>query len=219
MKLLKFDEESVKSLSDVSEAGMDFSLVTGYFARLAKFVTVAVRGNGFALPIEATEEIYGLHDLLEGQPIPRDELLTSVSKIVAAAMVFKVTLPNGYVAAVGAHQLLGSITLSHPARFFRCTSSPTDGRFSAGQLKTDTYLITFNDQQFVNSGFGAVARYALPLPMPASYKHDYTVPAGTRLLVGTVAPQFGQAGGGVEAKTTYLVSGVTQNSTTPLEDC
>ena len=40
-----------------------------------------------------------------------------------------------------------------------------------------------------------------PLPIPASYEHRYTLPAGTELLVGTVAPNNGQAGGGVEVQT------------------
>ena len=218
MKVLKFNEDSVHFLSSVPEAGMDFYLVTGSSDRVARSITVAVRGNGLALPIEPTEEIYSLQNMLEGLTIPTDELLTAMAGIVTAAGVVRVTLPSGYMAAVGAHQLLGSITLSHLTRFFRYTSSPADGRFSAGQLNSDTYLTTFNDQQFVNSGFGAVGRYALPLPMPASYKHEYTLPAGTRLLVGTVAPQFGQSGGGVEAKTISIVSGVTQHSTTSLDD-
>ena len=93
-----------------------------------------------------------------------------------------------------------------------------DRRFSAGQIIQNTYLTSFNDQQFVNSGFGAVGRYAMPLPLPASYKHQYTFPAGIRLLVGTVAPQFGQAGGGVEVKTTSSVSGVVHDVTNTIND-
>lgn len=218
MELLRFDEQSVSALSKVSEAGMDFWIVNARLNFVSDPVQVAVRGNGFALPIGEMEDIYSLQHLLEGQIIPKEEKLATVTNIVAAAGALRVTLPGGYVAAYGAHQLLGSITLSHPTRFFRYTSSQADGRFSANRLSQDTYLTTLNDHQFVNSGFGAVGRYALPLPMPASHKHDYTLPAGTTLLVGTVAPQYGQAGGGVEAKTTSPVSGVQHNPTPPLPD-
>jgi hypothetical protein len=218
MKVLKFNEDSVHFLSNVPEAGMDFYLVTGNLDRFAGSITVAVRSNGLALPIEPIDEIYSLQNMIEGLTMPTDELPTAMTGIATAAGVVRVTLPSGYMVAVGAHQLLSSITLSDPARFFRYTSSPTDGRFSAGQLDSDTYLTTIKDQQFVNSGFGAVGRYALPLPMPASYEHDYTLPTGTQLLVGTVAPQFGQSGGGVEAKTISIVSGVTRHPTTPLDD-
>jgi len=56
-----------------------------------------------------------------------------------------------------------------------------------------------------------VGRYALPIPVPASFVFEYELP-GTMVLqggasqptvlqVGTVQPNFGQAGGGVEVKT------------------
>src|SRR3990170_4770099 len=49
-----------------------------------------------------------------------------------------------------------------------------------------------------DSGFGAVGRYALPIPLPASHVFQYELPQGTTIEVGTVGPNFGQSGGGVE---------------------
>ncbi len=51
---------------------------------------------------------------------------------------------------------------------------------------------------FVNSGSAVVGRFALPMPLPACYIMQYELPAGKTIKVGTVAPSFGQAGGGVE---------------------
>lgn len=218
MELLKFDEESVYSLSDLPEAGMDFHLITGRLSIFDEPVTVAVRSNGYALPIEPIEGIFSLPDLLIGKELPREDRTVTITSIDPILGMLWVTLPSGYMTSIGAHQLLGSIQLSHPTRFFRYISSPVDARFKAGQITNGTYLTSLNDQQLANSGFGAVGRYALPLPMPASYKHDYTIPANTQLLVGTVAPQFGQSGGGVEVFTTSSVPGVKHNQTTHLDD-
>ena len=114
--------------------------------------------------------------------------------------------------------MLSTITLSYPTKFFRYTSINWDHRYSLGQIAQDTYLTSYNDHQFVNSGFGAVGRYALPLPLPASHEHQYTFSAGTRLICGTVAPQYGQAGGGVEVKTTSSVTGVRHDVSKPIDD-
>ena len=65
-------------------------------------------------------------------------------------------------------------------------------------LSASTYVTTSNDAVHVNSGFSVVARYALPLPLAANHRIEYKIPKGTMIQVGTVAPNFGQAGGGVE---------------------
>jgi len=54
------------------------------------------------------------------------------------------------------------------------------------------------DSRHADSGFGAVGRYALPIPLPASHVFQYELPQGTTIEVGTVGPNFGQSGGGVE---------------------
>lgn len=213
MKLLKFNTESIESLHEMGEFGMDFWIVVASWdSNREQSVVVAVRGDGHAMPEGVVEDFYSLDNMLAGQSLPQD-----IQTIMAT---FSVTLPPGYLMARGAHKLLGSTTLAHDTRFSRYTSSPIDGSFDipSRQINQDTYLTSINDQQFVNSGFGAVGRYALPLPIPASYQHDYTLPAGTKLLVGTVAPYFGQAGGGVEVKTISRVSGVSANATTNLSD-
>ncbi len=144
-----------------------------------------------------------------------------------------VNLPSGYVPTTGAHNLLGSITLKSATQFFRYTSSQKDLRFTSsqspignipntGELSAGTYMTTQKDDAFVNTGFGAVGRFALPMPIPASYRHDYTVlpqiNSPIKLDVGTVAPAFGQSGGGIEVKTTSKVD-VIHNGTVKIDDC
>lgn len=223
MKILKLDQESLERLREIGEAGMDFYIVTGTSEDLPRDVPVAIRSNGYLLPLRETNGVYSLLSMLEGQPFParEDEREISMRGISTVSAMSAVSLPTGYLSSYGAHQLLVTVTLSHPAKFFRYTSTVVDPRFTpgagaTGSIRKDTYLTSFNDQLFVNSGFGAVGRYALPIPAPASYVHSYTLLPNTTLLVGTVAPQFGQAGGGVEVKTinseTVVLNGTHANS-------
>jgi hypothetical protein len=82
--------------------------------------------------------------------------------------------------------------------------NPATGAFLAG-----TYATTANDEPMAPTGFGAVGRYALPNIMPASFVHALTSPWGATIHSGTVAPAYGQSGGGVEV---YFPNGVS-NST------
>jgi len=72
--------------------------------------------------------------------------------------------------------------------------NPINGNFLAG-----TYATTDSDFPLVPSGLAAVGRYALPSIQPASHHYQIEAPAHTPVTFGTVAPAFGQAGGGVEA--------------------
>ncbi len=219
MKLLQLKEPSLRAVFQIAESGMDFVIVTAFVDAIRSTRTLVVRSNGCAALIEKQEDVYTLIDMYEDQPLPEQRQTIVLSNLAPVSALTTVALPPGYLPAKGAHQLLGSISLAQHTRFFRFTSTPTDHRFSSNTLLKDTYLATDNDRHFVNSGFGAVGRYALPLPMPASYVHDYTIPKGTRLLAGTVAPQFGQAGGGVEVKTTSVILGVVLNNSTKMDDC
>jgi hypothetical protein len=77
---------------------------------------------------------------------------------------------------------------------------PATGSFLAG-----TYAAPASEIPFVPTGFTAVGRFALPNNLPASHHYEIEAPAGTSVDFGTVAPSFGQAGGGVEA---YFASAV-----------
>ena len=224
MNILKLNSDSLAEVTSLNEGGLDYYFVSGSTDLSSVSGPFFIRTNGYALPFKGGEDIYDIEKLLRADPFPdsKSETLISLTDISigssATLTSASVSLPSGYIPARGAHPLLGTITLTHAIRFFRLTSKPNDPRFSNGQLQLGTYLTTQNDISFVNTGFGTVGRFALPMPLPASYRHDYTLPAKTVLSVGTVSPAFGQAGGGVEVCTTSIVQGVVSNQSQKIDD-
>jgi len=88
-------------------------------------------------------------------------------------------------------------------RFARFSAFRNDRRITTAMgLRPGTYVTSATDATFAPTGYGNVGRYALPNLLPAVYRFDITVSAGTQGLVGTVAPAFVQAGGGVEIELT-----------------
>jgi len=77
--------------------------------------------------------------------------------------------------------------------------SGPEHRISTGDLP-GTYATTVHDDRLVPSGLSAVARYALPNPAPAVHRFVVSPGPQTRIHCGTVIPQFGQSGGGVEVR-------------------
>ena len=84
--------------------------------------------------------------------------------------------------------------------FYRLTAFKDDRRVTPDRgLRPQSYTTTSNDYRMVPSGLAAVGRYALPSPFPAIHLFIIQPPEGTRVAYGTVRPDFGMAGGGVEA--------------------
>ena len=100
-------------------------------------------------------------------------------------------------------------------KFWRYSAFRNDRRIQPdGSVLPGTYATTENDSELVTSGLGAVGRYALPDPMPARYAYVLQPPSGQEILCGNSAPNFGQAGGGVEI---LFTQGLPRNSAvTPL---
>jgi hypothetical protein len=194
-KLGSFDYEMLRKLA---ESGMGYYLLRGKLDRGQYDRTLIIAGDRI---VPATDnEFVSVEDLWKREPFPS---LTrgGVSLRDLQVATSPLGLPAGYLASTGAVPLLGSVTLSVPAKFYRFMMAATDHRFALGMLAPGTYLTTALDQKFVNTGFGAVGRYALPIPVPALYVFEYELPTGSLLQVGTVQPNFGQSGGGVEVKT------------------
>jgi len=76
----------------------------------------------------------------------------------------------------------------------------------SGDFLPGTYAVPESEVAFISTGFAAVGRLALPVNLPASHHYVIEAQAGTAVRFGTVAPAFGQAGGGVEA---FFGSGAT----------
>jgi hypothetical protein len=207
-------------LRDLPEVGMGFHIVSAVIEgelqqRTFQVVTarqlgrdVTDRYTGYIAVPDSHGTYYSLSDLLEGQPLDLFEqpVVRSLSRISAFTTRNVAALPAGYVPVVGARPLLGSVILAQPRPFYRYVGSLVDPRFDGKNLAKDTYLTSYLDQHYANTGFGAVGRYALPLPVPASHVIQYILPAGASLLVGTATPSFGQAGGGVEVQLVNAVA-------------
>lgn len=86
------------------------------------------------------------------------------------------------------------------AGYCRFSPFPNDRRVDpiTGAFKPGTYATTLTDAPMAPSGFAAVGRYALPNVAPASFVHTLLCANGVIVHSGTVAPAYGQAGGGVE---------------------
>lgn len=84
-------------------------------------------------------------------------------------------------------------------KFIRLSAYQEDMRITAdGGLNAGTYATTPNDIRVTPSGLAAVGRYALPNRQPAIYKFEITPPPNTPIYFGTVKPNYGMCGGGVE---------------------
>ena len=137
--------------------------------------------------------------------VPRRSIVPS-EDIVIFARSF-----GGLISNLNYYKTLSKLHASPP--FPLLTKSREDFvRFSAfrndrrvqpdGSLLPGTYVTSKRDAAFAPSGFAVVGRYALPNMLPAIYRFDVSVPTRTPGLVGTVAPAFGQAGGGAEIEFT-----------------
>lgn len=83
--------------------------------------------------------------------------------------------------------------------FVRYSAFANDRRVNPdGSVQAGTYATTETDAKHVPSGLSATARYALPNPSPAVHRFLMSPPDATPIRCGSAAPNFGQAGGGVE---------------------
>lgn len=214
MSIWVLSAAQLRDLENVPETGMGFHVVedNGRYA--------AVLADGRTLPLYQHPQLYDVKDLIDGDPIPTatsTQLLnvTRAGISRAAASLALVTLVPGYGGSAGALPLIGQVRLKNNTRFYRYVGRPiagsplprsSDPRFvttsaGGGTLAPGTFLTTTLDRPLVSSGFGAVGRFSLPLPVPASQVFEYELPKGAHLKVGTVSPMFGQSGGGVEVQT------------------
>jgi hypothetical protein len=97
--------------------------------------------------------------------------------------------------------LVKHVSLPAQRVFHRFSAFAPDRRVDpvTGSFLPGTCAAPESEAPFVPTGFTAVGRFALPNNLPASHHYEIDAPAGTLVDFGTVAPAFGQAGGGVEA--------------------
>lgn len=201
-QIMVVHEEQFRNLQEQSETGMGFQI----------FDTppglVAVLANGIGMPYYSDPDFYNVDDLLEGMPIQEQppEIVTLeeprafADRASALTALRAINISSQYTGTAGAFQLIAYTQLPTDTVFYRYLSTSTDPRYVGGSLKARTYLTAQLDTNYANSGFATVGRYALPIPLPSRYVIQYELQQGTTLDIGTVAPAFGQAGGGVEVR-------------------
>ena len=108
-----------------------------------------------------------------------------------------------------------NVTLSASRVFHRYSAFNPDHRVDpiTGNFVPGTYAVPESEAPFIPTGFAAVGRLALPNLIPASHHYLLEAPSGTQVAFGTVAPAFGQAGGGVEA---LLLNGAPNQQVPPI---
>ena len=82
--------------------------------------------------------------------------------------------------------------------FYRFSAYRNDRRVLAGRLAPRSYSTSDTDISVVPNGLAAVGRYAIPCRISAQYLFEIRPGAGVPILFGTVTPNYGLAGGGVE---------------------
>ena len=124
------------------------------------------------------------------------------------------TAAAGIVTALPS-SLVKHLKLPSDRTFHRFSAFKPDPRIDpvTGDFLPGTYAAPASEVPFVQTGFVAVGRFALPVNLPASHHYEIVAPAGTHVDFGTVAPAFGQSGGGVEA---YFVGAVTNAQSPPV---
>ena len=220
-RLLQIDSQSWIAVAGADESGMGYQILNAEINGEPSAVVVVVDGS-IVLPLSHAI-YYSLEDIARGSPVPQNPQSCSLAITSTPLAPVSVSLPPGYVPTVGAVPSLGTYPLKSAESFFRYVGNPyvgnpTDFRFTTtppgtqivpgttGTLSANTYLASTRERALATSGFGAVGRFALPLPLPARQVFEYKLQPVVQLQVGTVAPAFGQAGGGTEVKTPVALS-------------
>jgi hypothetical protein len=223
MKMWNLDRTAIEDLTDLPETGMGFqlveSLIWGTPTPLLVFnseraidlsqiglepgddPTVILR-NGLRI----IETLKGdMVTTMFSAPAPRSFRLLNTR----VGFLPSTTIP---IASAGVRAALPSSLVKHDKLkanrvFHRFSAFNPDRRVDplTGSFLAGTYAAPASERPFVPTGFVAVGRFALPNNLPASFHYEIEAPAGTSVDFGTVAPAFGQAGGGVEAYFTNAV--------------
>lgn len=233
MKVWNLNEQSIRSLLELPETGMGFQLVEAVnWGKQTPFIVfnseLAVDISELGLSpsddpsvildngLRIIESLKSYKTTMFSAPSPHSfKLLSSriSDKPSRISTSLKASMPSSLVKKVVLHEnrIFHRFSAFNPDK----RVNPKTGNFLPG-----TYATTESEVLFVPSGFAAVGRFALPNSLPASHHYVIEAPAGITVEFGTVAPAFGQAGGGVEAyfKSAVLNQQVPQTAPSRLLD-
>jgi hypothetical protein len=229
MRKYGLDENGRPALIDLPETGMGFQIVEASIWGTLKPLIVfnaseAIDLSEIGLEISSDPSAV-LRNGLRIVDALRDVAVVTTMIMAPSPSIFTLTnsrmpMVNATFAAITAplvalpSSLVKHVTLTATRKFHRFSAYAPDRRVDpvTGSFVAGTYATTESEISFVPTGFAAVGRFALPVNLPASNHYEIDAPAGTSVDFGTVAPAFGQAGGGVEA---YFSSAVTNAAVPP----
>jgi hypothetical protein len=228
MLMWHLKDSAIESLLALPETGMGFQLVEAVI--WGKSTPLLVLNSSSAI------------DLSQAELIPSDDPITILRNGARIVEAMRPDIVQTLMAAPEPHSFrllstrIGKLPMqistspplhaAKPSSLVKRVSLPANRafhRFSAfnpdrrvnpitGDFLPGTYAAPESEVAFVPTGFVAVGRFALPNNLPASYHYEIEAPPGTVVDFGTVAPAFGQAGGGVEA---YFSTAVTNAKRPP----
>lgn len=211
--------ETQRMLRDLPETGMGFQVVDARVFGQRK--TLLVMGDGFAFdPVAGGVEFSMNPDDVFGNGVKMMEALNDPERLSQFSSpepsdfrILQTRIPDPVGLFTQASQGQAGPTLVTQSSLIKRVVLPSNRifhRFSAfnpdrrvnpktGDFSPGTYATPESEVPFLPTGFAVVGRLALPNNLPASHHYIIEVAAGTVVYFGTVAPAFGQAGGGVEA--------------------
>ncbi len=217
-QLVAIDDASASSLLLLPESGMGFQLLELAFDRDSTPTPYFVLNASIALRAKDSDDLVTSFKSLQGRigsgnqghswhsivkTFSRRLRINSGGKssisLLASRLLPELSESPRWSKMVGEQSLIAIPSTANPTIYYRYSAFIGDLRIDSttGGFLPGTYATTFADSALVPSGFAAVGRYALPSPLPASFVYPLlTTEVPTQ--VGTVVPNFGQAGGGVE---------------------
>lgn len=215
MKMWNLGKEAIDSLQQLPETGMGFQIVTGVC--LGKLTPLLIFNSEFAIDLSNFEFEVGddpsvilrnglrVVDALKGSTetlfsAPQPHSFELINSRIDPLFIGKSTSRLSPKTAMPS-SLIKSITLNANRKFYRFSAFNPDRRVdpNTGDFFPGTYATVESELPFAPTGFSAVGRFALPNNLPASNRYTIVAGAGTQVSFGTVAPAYGQSGGGVEA--------------------
>ncbi len=192
MEAYLLETEQIRSSIQKPESGMGYQTaqldrLRGYIVASKVFVPITTSSGG-----EWPEKVYYSKNLAVVAPQPKSALTGRLIIEPPWKTAFgSVTSSEG--------RLENETTTELNDVFFRLSAYRDDRRIRADRsLARASYSTTERDLTVVPSGLAAVGRFALPTRISARYVFKITPGAGVRILYGTVIPDFGLCGGGVE---------------------
>jgi hypothetical protein len=196
-KQWSLSDETTQELLGLPETGMGFQFIEGL-----------ANGRPVKLLVFNTDLAYDVSDLKLTDSDDPASILLNGTLIVKAISTPETT--RGSLSVTG-------ITISPPRVGNPGGGTPgrglPQGAPPSGDFLAGTYATTDSDFPLAPSGFAAIGRFALPNNLPASHHFQIEAPVGAPVICGTVAPAYGQAGGGVE---TLFVSAVKNGQVPPV---